>query len=258
MKRISFIFAFLLPPQVQDFNWTWEKQGRQLKPVAARSLSSVASTPFFHRFLSWTADGEIRYPDAASGEWFLINPQTSRARSLGKAWRLEDLEDASLTFPKNLSLAGLSFRITSKGRRIELLDPKNPSLNVWVLDLPTSAETVEWSSDGHSFLTALARGTREFFVLNPRSLRAIRHVTWDSGVEIVDILSCPGREQLLVEQPRTKSVTRVVRMRDWSPTGFTVFDLSLGKTRSDLSRALALNCRDLFFAGPYGLQRVQY
>ncbi|MEO5668260.1 MAG: hypothetical protein ABIR96_09395 [Bdellovibrionota bacterium] len=258
MKRIPFIFAFLLPPQVQDLSWTWEKQGRDLKSLSAKSLSTVSSVAFFHRFFEWTSDGSIRYPDASSGEWFQINPLTSQTSSLKKSWKADELADPSLIYPRTLSLAGLRFRMSENGRRIELLDPQNPNSNAWLLDLPTKADVVEWTSDEHDFLVGLARSTREFFVLNPRSMRAIKHVQWDPSVEISELVSCPGREQLLVEQPRAKPVTRVVRMRDWSPTTFTVFDLSQGKLRSDLSKTLTRNCREIFFAGPYGLQRVQY
>jgi hypothetical protein len=256
MKRIPFIFAFLLPPQVQDLSWTWEQQGKGLKTLPARSLSSVHTVPFFHRFLSWSSETEIRFPDASTGEWFVLNPWTSQVRSTKKSWQIEEL--GSLNADRILRLAGLSFRVSENGRRIELMDPKSPGGNAWVMDLPTQARSLEWSSDDSSYLFALARETREFFVLNPRSMKRLQHVKWDPQVEISDLVACPGREQILVEQPRAKALTRVVRLRDWSPVGFTVFDLSQGKQRSDLTQTLTRNCREIFFAGPYGLQRVQY
>jgi hypothetical protein len=260
MKRIPFLFAFLLPPQVQDTSWTWEKQGKDLKAVPARSLSTVSTVPFFHRFLSWSSDQQIKYPDAASGEWFLMDPRSARTRSLGKSWNIDELVDADSPSqtPQTFVLAGQRFRVSQNGRRLELLDPQVSQANAWVMDLPTQASSVAWTSDGVAYLYALARETREFFVLNPRSMRAIRRVSWDPEVEILDLVSCLGREQLLIEQPGSKQITRVVRMRDWSPTGFTVFDLSQGQGHSDFSKALTLNCREIFFAGPYGLQRVQY
>jgi|GEM_PF-2343643 len=258
MKRIPFVFAFLLPPQVQDLNWTWEKQGKELQTIKARSLSSVSSIPFFHRFISWTADEQLRYPDASSGEWFQLNPRTSQVRSLGRAWTTDDLVDETTGFPKTLSLAGLNFRISENGRRVELLDPKYPGANVWLMDLPTRAAVLEWSSDGRDFLYAFARETREFFVISPRSLKAMKHIQWDTSVEIQDIVACSGREQLIVERPKVRALTRVVRLREWKPVGYTVFDLSQGKLQSDLSKTLTRNCREIFFAGPYGLQRVQY
>jgi hypothetical protein len=256
-KRFPFLFAFLLPPQIQDFSWAWETQGRQLRTLSARSLESLSPAPLFHRFFFRTPQLDLRYPDAVSGEWFVLNTTTSLIRSQGQKWKLEELDSAEI-FPRTLSLAGLRFRVSNGGRRVELLDPKNPGANAWLLDLPTTASHLEWGSDDHNYLYALARDTREIFVLNPRSMRSIRHMRWDPSVEITDVVACGGREQLIVEQPRARALTRVVRLRDWVPTSYTVFDLSQGKTRSDVSKTLSLNCRDIYFAGPYGIHRVQY
>jgi hypothetical protein len=138
-----------------------------------------------------------------------------------------------------------------------LLDPKNHRQNVWVLDLPTQGP-VEWISDSRDYLVALDRGASSFFLLNPRSMRQIAHWKWDPQSEIIDVLMCPGRTQLLIEQPQQGGVTRFVRFRSEKPEAYTVFDLSSGKRQSDLLQALTQDCLEIYTAGPYGIQRIRY
>lgn len=254
-SRFSILFAFLLPPQIQISEFDWEKQGRELAVEKARSHEVLSQAPLFHRGLFWSPQKQLRIPDANTGEWLEFNPLSLQIRSLSKKWRVEDLQSPSVT--SILEAAGLRFKSSEEGRSLELLDPKDSSKNLWRMDLPIDTP-VEWTSDGHDFILGLSRQSRSFFVLHPRNLKFVRRLNWDSSVEIVDLLSCPARVQLLIEQVPKFGLTRIVRLRDAKPVSYTVFDLSRGSKKSDLTQALTLNCMDIFVAGPYGLQRIRY
>jgi len=255
-RRFSYLFAFLLPPQIQVTDFLWEKQGRELKVEKARTLETLSAGPFFHRQFSWTPDYQLRFPDANTGEWFEFNPLTSSTRSYSKKWDVEQLDTLSAG-TKTYSAAGLRFRASNEGRTLELLDPKDLSKNVWIMDLPVSS-SVEWSTDGRDSLWGLSRESQALFFVNPRSMKSIQRWNWDSSVEMIDLLTCSGRVQFLVEQPSQGGLTRFVRFRNGQPYSYTVFDLSNGAKHSDLTQALTLNCMDFYVGGPYGLQRIRY
>lgn len=244
--------------QVIDFSW--EKQGRELKVEKARSLETLkpqglSSTHFLHRHFKWTAQGNLRFPDLESGDWKELNPLNLKISTYSMA-SLSNFEAAESM--NEFYLAGLKFRISNSGRTLELLDPKDLSRNMWILQIP-SEHPIEWQNQGEDALWGLSRQGHMLISLNPRNLKSLTRWNWDSSMELMDLVLCPGGVQVLVEQSKTaQPLTRFVRFRGSKPASYTVFDLSGGQKKSDLTQVLSRNCLEFYVTGPYGLQRIRY
>ncbi|NCN41284.1 hypothetical protein GW916_08540 [bacterium] len=275
-KALPLAFSFLMPPQIVTQQWDWKTRewkvsedssasssasGRQqkveeIKVKKARRIDKVSDRAFLHRWTKLSGDSNrISWPDLDTGRWTSVSAWTGgEAKDLGE-WKSSELKD--FENPKDIRLAGLRFGIDGKhSQNLELKDPQRPQNNVWSLSLV--GKNFEWQSDGVMYLSALDRESNSFYWMNPRSFKRITRWEWSSDVEIVELLMCPGREMLLVENIWSEGLSRVVGFRDGLPKWYTVYDFTNGKKNTTISQVLSRNCRDVYFATTSGLFRVSY
>lgn len=256
----------MMPPQVKEHRFDWKEQAPQLQVRKASRIEKVSAVSFLHQEVRWQNRNSLRleWPDAQEGRWVSVFAPTGSDMRQGHAWNLNDLrrllerDELGGPFSGNrFSMAGLRFAIAGEGReRLELLDPRRPGHNVWAMSL--DGLQFHWKSDGLHFFGATDLNEGVVYFINPRSFRSVDKWTWDKSTYLADVILCPGRKQIVIENLPEQGISRFVGFYETQPQWYTVFDFSGGKKESFVSQVLTRNCVEFWVTTPEGMHRLSY
>lgn len=255
----------MMPPQVNEHRFEWKEQVSKLKVRKARKLERVSALSFLHQEVQWQNRNSLRleWPDAEEGRFVSVFAPTGSDLRKGRRWALKDV--SALTQRNELKsglnnrfqLAGLKFAVGGEDRaQLELLDPRRPGRNVWTMRL--EGTRFDWKSDGMHFFGATDLSEGIVYFMNPRSFRKIERWEWDSTTFLAEVILCPGRKQIVVENLPALGISRFVGFYETKPQWYTVFDFSGGKKQSFVSQVLTRNCVEFWVTTPEGMHRLSY
>ena len=243
-----------MPPQTQEIEFLWKAKKEEIEIKKARQMQKLSDRAFLHQWTELSSRGKrLRWPDPESGRWFSVSAYTGFEPRLEGRWSYDSLEASER---KSVRMAGLRFKIEN-ATRLALMDPRRRGQNVWAMDLK-GARSFDWKSDGKHFFAASNFEEKVFYFFNPRSFRKVQRWKWDEQSDLIALLMCPTREQVVVENHPETGLTRLVGFYELKPKWFTVFDFSQGKRQSVVTKVMSENCRDFYVTSTHGLYRVSY
>ena len=239
-RRKSIIFlaaAFALPPKIIESSYQWIPQLKALPQIKARSVEYLSKTPVIHGGLAMK-----------NGRLLVLSPEFSRLTEYSSKPLAAAVERPAETeqnlFWQSMPLG--NFKV--QGSKLHYYD-------VWSVPLGFEPMGVERYQSA-SALIGWGSYPAELFYF-PSDLKYFYKIHWSEDSEPVRFFFCDRFTPVLVENLKN-AFTRMVFFKGNKPSSYTVFDFSGELRRSDVSAVTSSSCADFYFAGTFGLVRVQY
>jgi hypothetical protein len=250
--------GLLLPPIVHFQDWDWRKVAPTLAQKSAREVQVVDPSPYLYGEVFLSSNKSILYRVREEQGQPLVEAATK------EAWSRPSLSfrhgpDPNLFLSQNSWNFPREFRLSSmelKGEKISFFPNGFSQAMLWFSNVGGGNWVSFYKSEAGAYLAL--DPVENLVVTLTKGRDKILGYHWAADNQLIRYFPCDSRNDVLVENAPELGISRFIFFKDGSPESYTVFDFSGSDRKSEITWVEAIDCRNFFVSGNFGLSRVRY